>query len=69
MLWKKIPENINKFIYWLEALPFYMNVQKEGGCVKWMLKYQNNCLYEETETQIKTAEELWSFVEKYINEK
>ena len=34
-----------------------------------MLKYQNNCLYEETETQIKTAEELWSFVEKDINEK
>lgn len=27
---KKIPENINKFIYWLVALPFYMNVQKEG---------------------------------------
>ncbi len=23
-------KNINKFNYWLEALPFYMNVQKEG---------------------------------------
>ena len=23
-------ENIDKFNYWLEALPFYMNVQKEG---------------------------------------
>ena len=25
-----IVKNINKFNYWLEALPFYMNVQKEG---------------------------------------
>lgn len=23
-------KNIDKFNYWLEALPFYMNVQKEG---------------------------------------
>ena len=23
-------KNINKFNYWLEALPFYMNIQKEG---------------------------------------
>lgn len=23
-------KNINKFNYWLEALPFYMNVQREG---------------------------------------
>ena len=23
-------KNINKFNYWLEALPFYINVQKEG---------------------------------------
>ena len=23
-------KNLNKFNYWLEALPFYMNVQKEG---------------------------------------
>lgn len=25
-----IVKNIDKFNYWLEALPFYMNVQKEG---------------------------------------
>lgn len=25
-----IIKNIDKFNYWLEALPFYMNVQKEG---------------------------------------
>ena len=25
-----IIKNINKFNYWLEALPFYMNVEKEG---------------------------------------
>ncbi len=24
-------KNIDKFNYWLEALPFYMNVQEEGG--------------------------------------
>ncbi len=23
-------KNLDKFNYWLEALPFYMNVQKEG---------------------------------------
>ena len=23
-------KNIDKFNYWLEALPFYMNIQKEG---------------------------------------
>lgn len=23
-------KNIDRFNYWLEALPFYMNVQKEG---------------------------------------
>ncbi len=23
-------KNIDKFNYWLEAMPFYMNVQKEG---------------------------------------
>ena len=23
-------KNIDKFNYWLEALPFYMNVQREG---------------------------------------
>ena len=23
-------KNLEKFNYWLEALPFYMNVQKEG---------------------------------------
>ena len=23
-------KNIDKFNYWLEALPFYINVQKEG---------------------------------------
>lgn len=23
-------KNIEKFNYWLEALPFYMNIQKEG---------------------------------------
>ena len=23
-------KNIDKFNYWIEALPFYMNVQKEG---------------------------------------
>ena len=25
-----IIKNIDKFNYWLEALPFYMNIQKEG---------------------------------------
>lgn len=25
-----VVKNIDKFNYWLEALPFYMNVQKEG---------------------------------------
>lgn len=25
-----IIKNIDRFNYWLEALPFYMNVQKEG---------------------------------------
>ena len=23
-------KNINKFNYWLEVLPFYMNVEREG---------------------------------------
>lgn len=23
-------KNIDKFNYWLEALPFYMNIEKEG---------------------------------------
>ena len=27
-------KNIDKFNYWLEALPFYMNVQKEGVVLK-----------------------------------
>lgn len=27
-------KNIDKFNYWLEALPFYMNVQKEGVILK-----------------------------------
>lgn len=27
-------KNMDKFNYWLEALPFYMNVQKEGVVLK-----------------------------------
>ena len=27
-------KNIDKFNYWLEALPFYMNVKKEGVVLK-----------------------------------
>lgn len=27
-------KNIDKFNYWLEAMPFYMNVQKEGVVLK-----------------------------------
>ena len=27
---KPLVKNLDKFNYWLEALPFYMNVQKEG---------------------------------------
>lgn len=27
-------KNIDKFNYWLEALPFYMNVQEEGIVLK-----------------------------------
>ncbi len=27
-------KNLDKFNYWLEALPFYMNVQKEGVILK-----------------------------------
>ena len=36
-------KNIDKFNYWIEALPFYMNVQKEGVVLNWALKYQENC--------------------------
>lgn len=35
-------KNIDKFNYWIEALPFYMNVQKEGVVLNWALKYQEN---------------------------
>lgn len=28
-------KNIDKFNYWLEALPFYMNVEKEGVVLKY----------------------------------
>lgn len=35
-------KNIDKFNYWLEALPFYMNVQKEGVVLNWAQKYQKN---------------------------
>lgn len=27
-------KNIDKYNYWLEALPFYMNIQKEGVVLK-----------------------------------
>ena len=27
-------KNIDKYNYWLEALPFYMNIQKEGMVLK-----------------------------------
>lgn len=29
-MFSPLVKNTNKFNYWLEALPFYMNVQKEG---------------------------------------
>ena len=35
-------KNIDKFNYWLEALPFYMNVQKEGVILNLAKKYQKN---------------------------
>jgi len=35
-------KNIDKFNYWLEAMPFYMNVEKEGVVLKWVLKYPKN---------------------------
>ena len=35
-------KNIDKFNYWLEVLPFYMNVQKEGVILKWVQKFQKN---------------------------
>ena len=35
-------KNIDKFNYWLEALPFYMNVQKEGVELDWVLEYRKN---------------------------
>ena len=35
-------KNIDKFNYWLDALPFYMNVQKEGVVLNWAQKYQKN---------------------------
>ncbi len=71
-------KNIDKFNYWLEALPFYMNVQREGV----VLRMQANRLREDsdyddeyvakqeaTEAQIKTAEELIELVDKYIKSK
>lgn len=30
IMFSPLVKNIEKFNYWLEALPFYMNVQKEG---------------------------------------
>ena len=30
VMFSPLLKNIDKFNYWLEALPFYMNVQKEG---------------------------------------
>ena len=30
----QIVKNVDRFNYWLEALPFYMNVQKEGVILK-----------------------------------
>ena len=35
-------KNIDKFNYWLEAIPFYMNVQKEGVVLNWVQEYQKN---------------------------
>ena len=35
-------KNIDKFNYWLEALPFYMNVQKEGVVLNWAQEYRKN---------------------------
>lgn len=29
-------KNIDKFNYWLESLPFYMNVHNEGVVLKWI---------------------------------
>jgi len=30
VLFSPLIKNINKFNYWLSAIPFYMNIQKEG---------------------------------------